>query len=87
MYWLSFSAVYLKQLKVAILDIRYRVGFQIKSTKIQAIEFGEEVVYRSMKSFVDMICTIIKFRPSSICLLYTSPSPRDQRGSRMPSSA
>ena len=24
---------------------------------------------------------------SSVCLLYTSPSPRDQRGSRMPSSA
>ena len=24
---------------------------------------------------------------TSICLLYTSPSPRDQRGSRMPSSA
>ena len=24
---------------------------------------------------------------SFICLLYTSPSPRDQRGSRMPSSA
>ena len=24
---------------------------------------------------------------SWICLLYTSPSPRDQRGSRMPSSA
>ena len=27
------------------------------------------------------------FRSLSICLLYTSPSPRDQRGSRMPSSA
>ena len=25
--------------------------------------------------------------PKKICLLYTSPSPRDQRGSRMPSSA
>ena len=25
--------------------------------------------------------------PPKICLLYTSPSPRDQRGSRMPSSA
>ena len=25
--------------------------------------------------------------PHSVCLLYTSPSPRDQRGSRMPSSA
>ena len=27
------------------------------------------------------------FKPNKICLLYTSPSPRDQRGSRMPSSA
>ena len=25
--------------------------------------------------------------PFNVCLLYTSPSPRDQRGSRMPSSA
>ena len=25
--------------------------------------------------------------PYRVCLLYTSPSPRDQRGSRMPSSA
>ena len=35
--------------------------------------------------------TVGKFFPESgiyrICLLYTSPSPRDQRGSRMPSSA
>ena len=28
-----------------------------------------------------------EFKPISNCLLYTSPSPRDQRGSRMPSSA
>ena len=27
------------------------------------------------------------FKQSKCCLLYTSPSPRDQRGSRMPSSA
>ena len=27
------------------------------------------------------------FGPVTVCLLYTSPSPRDQRGSRMPSSA
>ena len=27
------------------------------------------------------------FGADGICLLYTSPSPRDQRGSRMPSSA
>ena len=28
-----------------------------------------------------------KFANDKVCLLYTSPSPRDQRGSRMPSSA
>ena len=27
------------------------------------------------------------YRPEDICLLYTSPSPRDKRQSRMPSSA
>ena len=27
------------------------------------------------------------FATYTVCLLYTSPSPRDQRGSRMPSSA
>ena len=27
------------------------------------------------------------FEVTTVCLLYTSPSPRDQRGSRMPSSA
>ena len=29
----------------------------------------------------------IDFKRNKFCLLYTSPSPRDQRGSRMPSSA
>ena len=34
-------------------------------------------------------CEVAKLRSGQpvICLLYTSPSPRDQRGSRMPSSA
>ena len=30
---------------------------------------------------------VIALTPARPCLLYTSPSPRDQRGSRMPSSA
>ena len=30
---------------------------------------------------------VLSDTPADICLLYTSPSPRDQRGSRMPSSA
>ena len=31
--------------------------------------------------------SILEIEKSKVCLLYTSPSPRDQRGSRMPSSA
>ena len=31
--------------------------------------------------------SIVGAELSQLCLLYTSPSPRDQRGSRMPSSA
>ena len=38
-----------------------------------------------------LVLLVLLFRslrpPRSICLLYTSPSPRDQRGPRMPSSA
>ena len=33
------------------------------------------------------LCAFLIANPNSPCLLYTSPSPRDQRGSRMPSSA
>ena len=35
---------------------------------------------------VQLVSNILHFQSVS-CLLYTSPSPRDQRGSRMPSSA
>ena len=44
-------------------------------------------------SFVSFFCVFSGYHaegyhaPSITCLLYTSPSPRDQRGSRMPSSA
>ena len=33
------------------------------------------------------VSSVLKWEGILICLLYTSPSPRDQRGSRMPSSA
>ena len=47
-------------------------------------EIGETIVVapNTEKSAVGHAITI-----SDPCLLYTSPSPRDQRGSRMPSSA
>ena len=35
----------------------------------------------------ERVCNVILDAKVLLCLLYTSPSPRDQRGSRMPSSA
>ena len=35
----------------------------------------------------DIVESALKVLENMRCLLYTSPSPRDQRGSRMPSSA
>ena len=66
-------------------------------------DFGTSYTYRSpvadiilqrlavslpLASFALLLTVIIAF-PAGVlaCLLYTSPSPRDQRGSRMPSSA
>ena len=40
----------------------------------------------ALSARIDVIQTLQQNR-AKICLLYTSPSPRDQRGSRMPSSA
>ena len=39
------------------------------------------------KPFVGVVSTWNEAAPCNICLLYTSPSPRDNSGSRMPSSA
>ena len=55
------------------------------------INFLDEIKQK-MKKFVaggEFEGTFLKpkFGDASGCLLYTSPSPRDQRGSRMPSSA
>ena len=52
----------------------------------EAVEilYGETLRGRLDESQLNAIVTIAN---SGDCLLYTSPSPRDQRGSRMPSSA
>ena len=44
-------------------------------------------LYQNVGLYSQLLRSITGLLPLSICLLYTSPSPRDQRGSRMPSSA
>ena len=46
-------------------------------------KFGQRFLDKTFTSHEQSYCE----PKSSNCLLYTSPSPRDQRGSRMPSSA
>ena len=47
-----------------------------------------EKVSRQLRFYRDLLIQINPDHPQvHACLLYTSPSPRDQRGSRMPSSA
>ena len=53
--------------------------------RIHLTEAGEEVFRyaRAILRDVEELDAVL----DGLCLLYTSPSPRDQRGSRMPSSA
>ena len=57
---------------------------RLRAKLIDPMQKIEEVSFFYVKA--DKI-TKEDFEPNEDCLLYTSPSPRDQRGSRMPSSA
>ena len=49
-----------------------------------SLSYGVATLGYSRETFLGLLCFAVLFMA---CLLYTSPSPRDQRGSRMPSSA
>ena len=50
-------------------------------------QYKAEKAQKEKKFINEIIPVYIEANHSNSCLLYTSPSPRDQRGSRMPSSA
>ena len=62
--------------------------FKVKD--ISQAEFGRKeisIAESEMPGLMALREEYSKEKPLKGCLLYTSPSPRDQRGSRMPSSA
>ena len=67
----------LKKAKIKVEDIS---KFP-ESNRDIALVVDEKVNYQDIETIIK------KTGKNNICLLYTSPSPRDQRGSRMPSSA
>ena len=60
-------------------EIEFGRSFDLGSGEL-ALSFGRDVVNAEFSDGHN----VPRINP---CLLYTSPSPRDQRGSRMPSSA
>ena len=58
------------------------MGLAFPAAKVGLELLGGSFVEPSPRRFID-----VGKRLEWACLLYTSPSPRDQRGSRMPSSA
>ena len=94
----AMSDVYETELPELLL--RYRDGKRIRETLRQAklnnglleppaVDTRFDSRYKKLKLDLKLfreaweVCEIDDY----VCLLYTSPSPRDQRGSRMPSSA
>ena len=50
-------------------------------------DYPPYIINKCLSGFVDTILFSNEMNMFSHCLLYTSPSPRDKRQSRMPSSA
>ena len=61
--------------------------FEVVKDSVLNIGVTEGEVFASDELKKERMDICKKCEHYSICLLYTSPSPRDQRGSRMPSSA
>ena len=98
----EFDSFYEADFKADIVELKgeghYNCLLEIIQENQLAEDKSEELVGNSVPIFPHNIILYgpsgtgktyrtINYALSIICLLYTSPSPRDQRGSRMPSSA
>jgi len=88
MQGMSGSPIYIDGKLIGALS--YSLGAFVKEPLALVTPINEMMAIpekESAKSSFTPQIPIKKHLPLSCCLLYTSPSPRDQRGSRMPSSA
>ena len=67
-------------------EIRIRPHFALAWIACLLLSFSSELLHGQEKDR-DEAAEKKQDERYMVCLLYTSPSPRDQRGSRMPSSA
>ena len=65
----------------------YDVGQGMVTSDAEALSGTGDSAFNQMAFSIEKVTVTAKSRALKACLLYTSPSPRDQRGSRMPSSA
>ena len=66
------------------LERRYNLPKLNPATQVLPVNGSREALFALAQTVIDPSKQALVVCP---CLLYTSPSPRDQRGSRMPSSA
>ena len=78
----SFAALYSISMVFALLAITLMM-----STVTQYIAYSMSRAHISADLDIGEQQAAVETKLNELCLLYTSPSPRDQRGSRMPSSA
>ena len=62
-------------------------GMMSRAVDLKRVELDTENGGRETRILTREDVVVLQNAETPICLLYTSPSPRDQRGSRMPSSA
>ena len=72
--------------RAAFAQVRKALGRDAVILSSRKVENGIEVTAGAGDPLPEEDVALLE-RPAKTCLLYTSPSPRDQRGSRMPSSA
>ena len=85
----STMRIFLHEGEVKLVVPPQGIGFEVETDDRRITDLGTSFVV-SVRPGDDRVIVLdgqIKISDPNDCLLYTSPSPRDQRGSRMPSSA